>query len=397
MHERFRRDGIVEVSVKSLRRLKRVGSIVFAVSLVLASSMTGCGKKEIHQGGEDTNFPYTWQEESKGRILVTVDGSYGDKNYRWVAESSDESILKVSVAKKEKKGKASYHVKPVGEGAADIKFIRQRAVEEPEPSKSEDDAAGQAGAVGAADAPGAEGSSGLNMSGGVADVMNESLPAAAVAGDGQVEAGEAVEAAEAVEEPPEEMEADGDGLREEELDASELARLAQQIEQYETRFQARDAIAELTIRFDVEKTEKKGKLQAILSFDNLKEYSGIMQSEADNLDYRLWEDTTGALLLKFPDQDEWTYSWEGEYIPPEADDTPGIMTEKLQQEDGRDVILEINNSGFMDGVQCFTVEGLAPGIATVTFTNTVRGSRVIVEIAISNSHKITVTSHRVEG
>ncbi len=88
-----------EVRVK---KSKRVISVMFAGLLVLG--MAGCGKKNTYQGGEDTNFPYTWKEESKGSVLIRLDGKYGPEDYRWTAVSSDAEVVKVEVVKKEKNG-----------------------------------------------------------------------------------------------------------------------------------------------------------------------------------------------------------------------------------------------------------------------------------------------------
>ena len=117
----------VEISMK---RLKQIISTMLVCGLVLGmSGCAGCGKKEVYQGGEGTNFPYTCEEEGKGTYLIKLDGSYGEKDYRWVAENSDETVVKVEVAKKEKKGKVSYRVTPLADGMAEVRFIRQREVE----------------------------------------------------------------------------------------------------------------------------------------------------------------------------------------------------------------------------------------------------------------------------
>ena len=110
----------MEVIVK---RLKRMISAVLVCGLVLGmSGCGGCGKKEVYQGGEGTNFPYTCQKEGKGTYLIKLDGSYGEKDYRWTAENLDEAVVKVEVAKKEKKGKVSYRVTPLSDGMAEIRL-----------------------------------------------------------------------------------------------------------------------------------------------------------------------------------------------------------------------------------------------------------------------------------
>ena len=109
-----------------MKRARRVISALLAGVMVLG--IAGCGKNTF-QGGEDTNFPYTWKEERKGTILLTLDGSYGSQDYHWSAVSSDEKVLQVTVVKKEKNGKISYRVTPLAEGPAQVTFVREREVQ----------------------------------------------------------------------------------------------------------------------------------------------------------------------------------------------------------------------------------------------------------------------------
>ncbi len=115
---------------KVMNKLKnKILIISFLLAGLLITSLTGCGKKEIHRGGDDQNFPYTWQEKNKGTILVSLDGNYGASDYQWVPESEDEEILIVEKDKKEKDGISYFKIVPVSEGTCTVRFKRARNVE----------------------------------------------------------------------------------------------------------------------------------------------------------------------------------------------------------------------------------------------------------------------------
>ena len=319
----------MEVIVK---RLKRMISAVLVCGLVLGmSGCGGCGKKEVYQGGEGTNFPYTCQKEGKGTYLIKLDGSYGEKDYRWTAENSDEAVVKVEVAKKEKKGKVSYRVTPLSDGMAEITFTRQREVED----STADNAA---------------------------DAATAGEPADGATGTGETE----------------------------EPDTSYY-------DSYMDRFRAKDVLSEITFRFEVDHSGEKGKIRLNFVSDMSNEQKGIMQSEDQGTDYKVWEDSDGLLYIRLPYAEAgWDASWEGEYIAPEDPGIPGIIIPEPEKEDGRYVILSILKAGIVDGAMCFSIEGLAQGTATLQFTDTEGKRRVVLEVEISSSGVVTVVSHRTE-
>ena len=343
----------MEVKVK---RLKQIISIVLACGLVLGmSGCGGCGKKEVYQGGEGTNFPYTCKEEGKGTYLIKLDGCYGEKDYRWTAENSDEAVVKVEVAKKEKKGKVSYRVTPLSDGMAEIRFTRQREV--PSDVAAEADAAVAGNTADATDATTAD-----VAADNAADGATAGEPADGAAGTGETE----------------------------EPDTSYY-------DSYMDRFRAKDVLSEITFRFEVDHSGEKGKLRLNFVSDMSNEQKGIMQSEDQGTDYKVWEDSDGLLYIRLPYAEAgWDASWEGEYIAPEDPGIPGIIIPEPEKEDGRYVILSILKAGIVDGAMCFSIEGLAQGTATLQFTDTEGKRRVVLEVEISSSGVVTVVSHRTE-
>ena len=336
----------MEVIVK---RLKRMISTVLVCGLVLGmSGCGGCGKKEVYQGGEGTNFPYTCQKEGKGTYLIKLDGSYGEKDYRWTAENSDEAVVKVEVAKKEKKGKVSYRVTPLSDGMAEITFTRQREVED---STAETDTAA---AENTADAAGATTPDATTPDATTPDATADN------AADGTT------------------------------VDTSYY-------DSYMDRFRAKDVLSEITFRFEVDHSGEKGKIRLNFVSDMCNEQKGIMQSEDQGTDYKVWEDSDGLLYIRLPYAEAgWDASWEGEYIAPEDPGIPGIIIPEPEKEDGRYVILSILKAGIVDGAMCFSIEGLAQGTATLQFTDTEGKRRVVLEVEISSSGVVTVVSHRTE-
>ena len=355
-----------------MKKSKRVISIMLTGVLVLGmSGCAGCGDKNVNQGGEGTNFPYTWEEESKGTVLIKLDGSYGPKDYRWTVTSNDEEIVKVQVVKKEKKGVVSYRVTPLAEGAAQVTFTRQREV--------------QGTAEGAEEADVTE---------------NEETTGNEIANGGENSASAAEEELEVSDEAmlAEMSEAD-ESLSEEELaEAAEAAGRADVLyAQYMERYQVKDVLSEITFQFDADHSGKKGKLILSHTVASEQEHKGLMQSESEGFDYKLWEDSSGMLQLSLPIAEAgWETSWEGEYIAPEDPDIPGITISEPEKENGRYVILQIVSNGVIDGAQSFYVQGRAQGTATLQFTDKTSKRRLVVEIEISKDDIVSVLSHRME-
>lgn len=357
-----------------MKKLKYLISSVLIAGLVV-SGMAGCGSKNTHQGGEDTNFPYTWKEESNGSVLIRLDGSYGPEDYRWTAVSSGEEVVAVEVVKKEKKGKISYRIKPLAEGSAQVTFTRQREV------------------AGAAEI--AEASEAVET---VENIETNIETAESVASDGEMEAGPVpamdglgAEGPQEGDHPQEEYASQAEAPQEED-NADEL------YERFLERYRVKDVLSEITFQIGVDHSGKKGKLKISAIKASGQERKGVMESEDTGFDYKLWEASSGELQLSLPIVEEgWETSWEGEYIPPEDPGIPGITSSEPEKENDRYVILRIKSNGVIEGAQSYTVQGLAQGTATLWFTDSQGKRRITVEVEISPDGVVTVISHRLEA
>ena len=367
-----------------MKRSKRVIGVMLAGVLIFG--MAGCGNKNVYQGGEGTNFPYTWKEESKGTVLIKLDGSYGPEDYRWTAVSSDEEVVKVEVVKKEKKGKISYRVTPLAEGTAQVTFTRQREVPGAEESAETTETAGTIESEGASESAGTAGSeeagNGTESQGSPDE--NGSVPD------------------EGAEEEDFEVVSDEDVLADDAditaEDAQENANRADELyERYLERYRVKDVLSEITFLFGADHSGKKGRLILSDVKATEQEHTGVMESEDTGFTYKLWEDSSGMLQLSLPITEEgWETSWEGEYIAPEDPGIPGITISKPEKENGRYVILRIKSNGTIEGELSYSVQGLEQGTATLRFTDPQGKRRIVVEVEISSDGVVTVLSHKLE-
>jgi len=339
------------------------------LACVATIGLAGCGK--MNTGGENTNFPYSWKEEGRGTVLLKLDGTYGPEDYRWGIASTDESVLQVKVVKKEKKGLITYRIKPLKEGSAQIVFVRQREMTQEEgasgsgASEGTDEAASMEESFAEAlyDATEIDGQDALQN----AEVKDEQEGAADLPEEDPSAAAEAAEAA---------------------LAASEA------YEEYLDRFRAKDVIGEIKIRFDAEPTGKRGKLKLHLVLATTQEHKGVMQDTDGDVDYKLWENSDGSLQIRLPELEEsWSFSWEGEYVPVEDQEIPGIVVSKPEIVNGKYIILEILEEGFIEGANCYTVRGFDQGSAVLTFSNPEFESRLVIHVMISRDGRISVLSH----
>ena len=337
--------------------------IVVLLAIILTLVLIHRNKKAWTQGGEDTNFPYSWKE-SRGNVLLKLDGSKGPEDYHWSVTSTDESILSVKVAKKEKQGIITYRIKPLKEGTAQIVFTRQRDVE---------------------------------TLAGASEESPESKESEEASGE-QVGDAEPVEQEDARQVAEDELEEIDPSVAAEE--ASAAMAVAERYEEYLSRFRAKDTVAEVTVRLDAEPTGKKDKLKLSLAIAEVQEYKGIMQNEAGKgeLSYQVWEDSRGAVQVRLPGLGEsWSVSWDGEYMPVEEQEFSGIAVSRPEMVDGRYVILEIREEGYLEGAHCYTVQGLDQGSATIKFSNPKAESSLLIHVIISRNGEITVISHNLEA
>ena len=110
-----------------MKRFVIIAIAVFLISLVVILLVVR-NKTVIMQGGEGTNFPYTWQEKSNGTVVVKLNGSYAPE-YQWTVDNSDPSVIGVEAGSEEKKGEITYNINPLAQGTASITFSRMRETE----------------------------------------------------------------------------------------------------------------------------------------------------------------------------------------------------------------------------------------------------------------------------
>lgn len=345
-----------------------VFAVVFAVLLVaiLVLILIYQNKKSWRRDGEDTNFPYSWKEERRGTVLLKLDGSYGPDDYHWNVSSTDESVLEVKVARKEKKGIITYRIKPLKEGIAQIVFSRQRDVE--------------------------------SFAGTPAETLeSKESETSGEQGDGN-------EQEKQMEEDYAQQVDEGEPEEEDPSVAAEEAAAAmaasQMYEEYLDRFRAKDSIAEVKVRLDAEPTGKKDKLKLALVLAEVQEHKGVMQNAngEGGFSYQVWEDSQGAVQVRLPELGEsWSASWDGEYVPAEEQEFSGIIVSRPEFVDGRYVILEIREEGYLEGAYCYTVQGLDQGSATVKFSNPKSESSLLIHVMISRDGKIMVINHNLEA
>lgn len=97
---------------------------VVAIALIIRSR-----KEPVHTSGEDTPYPYTWQVQSDGSLLVEI--SHADApDYRWTLADGDE--LRVTDAEREKKDKNNktrfvLTPKEAGRDMVELKLLRETA------------------------------------------------------------------------------------------------------------------------------------------------------------------------------------------------------------------------------------------------------------------------------
>ena len=328
------------------------------LATIMALSMAGCGNKNTFQGGGNTNFPYTWKEESKGTILLTLSGSYGPEDYHWSAVSSDETILKVTVVKKEKKGKISFRVTPLAEGSAQITFVRERAVQ---------------GA-------------------------SQGTESAVV--DNTTDKQEKVQDTKGENDAKDSDEKSKGAPKQASTETDDGAYASQVLEAYVDSYRAKDYICEIVVQMNSAPTGKKGKLKASLVAGTTREFQGIMQnaqsaqSDVSGFDYTLWEDANGMVQLRLPSfESEWNVNWQSDYVAPEDAEIPGIIIPVPEKENGKYVILEINNAGHVEGAQCYTIRGLFQGTAVIDFSNPEKDKHLSISVTITKDGVVTVTSH----
>lgn len=415
--------------MKHLTRKTGVAAAVLAALL-----LAGCNKNEVHQGGEGTNFPYTWQVKNNGSVIVKLDGSYAP-DYTWGVDEPVQTVVKVEAIGNEKKGAISYRITPLAEGNAVVTFTRRKelsqdliaqdmdqgsdyeavrkaigeTVAESEATESEtaesEAAESETAETEVAESETTESEAAENET--VESSIEEAPPVVIpkgdtppVAGPMEVERipGSLVLSVDAdstvsvetntinIESTTEPTDSEStETLDENDADWNTL---------YAERLTPHDVVSEIRIFFEVTPTGKKGKLCVAAQADYGVEYKGLTRSTDSSLDYKIWTDSMGSLMVRVPYTEKaCEVSWEGEYLPETSGESGSAI--EPQKVDDRYEILTVSQLGAVGGDECFEIQGLESGRATVEF-KTGQARKLILEVAIAPNGEITVNSHHVE-
>lgn len=338
-----------------MKRLKRALCVILVLITVL--SLTGCGKTLLYKGGEKINYPFEVYQERKGSLRVTLSSGAQDADYRWKAESSDEALMAVEVVKAEKNGAATYRIIPKAEGTVQVSFLRTRGDNETPGAVTGTEAPAETTET--SDAPATEP---------VADSDIVIVPI----GDGS-DSGIAIEAP----------------LTEEDTGFVEY-------DPFKDRYIARDVTGEIVLTLNSVATGKKGKLVAAIVSASEKVNKGAIRSENTEVDYTLWKDDMGILLVRLPASGgEWTDSCETA-PDPEALLMYDYDPESDENEFDVDVI-DYYYAGFIEGAICYNIRPTLPGTAVLTFESAELKKKLTVNIEVTDMLDITVKSHSVES
>lgn len=127
----------LEQREKRKRRLLPIlvlgGILLTAAAIALVIGLT---KTEVHQEGADTPYPFTWQTESDGSMLLDLPHDDAPA-YRWtvVNGGEDPGILSVERAEQDRRGATRFQLKPLREGRVMLELaLQQGDWVEPEPA-----------------------------------------------------------------------------------------------------------------------------------------------------------------------------------------------------------------------------------------------------------------------
>ena len=415
--------------MKHLTRKTGVAAAVLAALL-----LAGCNKNEVHQGGEGTNFPYTWQVKNNGSVVVKLDGSYAP-DYTWVVDEPAQTVVKVEAIGNEKKGAISYRITPLAEGNAVVTFTRRKELSQDLIAQDMDQGSDYEAVRKAIGETVAE--SEATESETAESEASESETAETEVAESETTESEAAEnetAESSIEEAPPVVIPKGDtppvaGPMEveripgslvlsvdadstvsvetntvnkesttEPTDSESTETLDENDADWNTLYAERltphDVVSEIRILFEVTPTGKKGKLCVAAQADYGVEYKGLTRSTDSSLDYKIWTDSMGSLMVRVPYTEKaCEVSWEGEYLPETSGESGSAI--EPQKVDDRYEILTVSQLGAVGGDECFEIQGLASGRATVEF-KTGQARKLILEVAIAPNGEITVNSHHVE-
>ncbi|MBR6381527.1 MAG: hypothetical protein IKS07_07645 [Lachnospiraceae bacterium] len=368
-----------------------------AAAVLMLALLAGCGKKEIHREGEDTHYPYTWQESKKGSILVTLDGSFTPE-YQWSVEndrSEEESPVRITAEGKEKNGRITYRITPVTEGWANVTFVRSRFVEDDTVSQEEtgpdtyeevkdqdvadaaDDTADTAEDSG--DAEGAEAQSETTVVPGGVFIS------------GVDDNGEEIEG---------ELQIAGDGTETVHYAGTDF--LDNWDKGYVSDDRPADMVSRITFNLSVESGARKGKYRTECIATEGIEYQGMLQGEEGGIAYRLWCDDQGRLRVRVPYN---IGGWYAEELPDaksapseETEVLPGIVYEEPDTDaDGNIRLVSVEDRGYVGQENAFLITGYNAGTTKVSISSPLLERQVVLELTLDSNGRFTVDAVRVDG
>lgn len=335
------------------------------------SVLFGCKKNEVISVTENTNYPFTYQESSKGSILVKLDGSYSP-DYQWTAASKNEAVASVEVEKEEKNGMITYRIVPQDEGFTTVEFVRMKDTGEVDhlndvPEKEPD-----------------EDTSGEDME---EEDSEEYIPEEESASEEENLSPEGYITAEGVDENGNVI----DGTVITDVTNPEIIDLTSDenpyTEYYLSRLQAKDRVCYISLNITVEKKGKK-KLRSSADVSEVKDYEGLTTGESDGINYAIWKDETRDLLVRITEDDYVVVSADCTFIDSESEKVnedgeviPLMVPERPEKgADGKDMILEVSQMGDNGNGAVYAIDGFTQGTAIVYFSIPAKKLRLVIEL-----------------
>ena len=406
-------------------RKKHIRHFVILTMLTTAVlAMSACGKKNLNKEGEDTNYPFTWEEKKNGTILVNLDGSYSP-DYTWSVLNSDDTIASVEAKKDEKNGKITYKITPKAEGYTTVEFIREKEAPAITVPAAEEFVEGGVGSDAEKDKE-------------IKEIQEkEKQQPSETASEETTEEGSedaSEEGSEEVvsEEPAEEDEYDftpevipggvyisgtddaGNPLEEEQQiigDESPEAELEEVVEETvvdDTINDPIDRVCHIVMTIEVTPTGNSSKkFKAAGNVMGIEERDSLRAGEKNGLSYVLWTDDSGSLRLLVNgikstlDADDWiitescVYTGSDETLTDEngnpVDDPYGSETEK--NADGQYDILDVTHSGYYkeSSIPIYVINATGDGTGEVTFEFPGNNVKISISLELS-SNRIKVTN-----
>ena len=117
--------------------LALAGVILLAVILALILRAT---RAKVHNGGDDTMYPYTWQNKSDGRIQLDISHENAP-DYQWAVTSTEDQPVLSAVVDRENRESTRLLLNPerAGRGVLQLALRRELPPEQKKASKTEEE------------------------------------------------------------------------------------------------------------------------------------------------------------------------------------------------------------------------------------------------------------------